>query len=78
MRYHVVRCYFCGIPFYVKDSQKSKRCTNCNKNLDVSKLSVLFSTDDVEKALLKVIELKKPKSEKGFVSAYDTCFDNEY
>ena len=69
MKYYVVKCLKCGTPFYIKHAQKTKKCTKCNKTNNVSLLDKIFSTNKVEEALLKVLELKKPKKNVEFYSA---------
>ncbi|MHA1410309.1 MAG: DUF1922 domain-containing protein [Candidatus Odinarchaeia archaeon] len=75
MKYKVIMCPHCKTPFYIKTGQKTKKCPSCNKTLTIEKIKVIYSTDDVEDALTKVIHLKNPKKNSEFTQAYEILRD---
>jgi hypothetical protein len=58
----------------VRDGQKTRKCPGCSKNLNLKKVIILTRTNDLEKAVLIVQNIKmknKKKNNHPFKSAFD-------
>ncbi|MHA1730118.1 MAG: DUF1922 domain-containing protein [Promethearchaeota archaeon] len=70
--YKIIRCNKCGLPQYVKEGQKTRKCPNCNKTINLRKVIVLERTNDLKSAVLLVQKLKMDnKDADTFTTAYD-------
>jgi hypothetical protein len=64
--YIIVKCLGCGQPLIARAGQRTKRCTYCGRNLDVSKLKIFAKATSARKATLLAIAMKTPKTERKF------------
>ena len=57
----------------MRDGQKTRKCPGCNKTLNLKKVIILSRTDDIEKAVLLVqnIKMKNKDKKNPFKSAFE-------
>ncbi|TFF88419.1 MAG: DUF1922 domain-containing protein [Promethearchaeota archaeon] len=54
-------CYNCGLPLYAEEFQKTKKCPNCNKTLNLRITKKLKYVDDLKLAIEIIKQLKAPE-----------------
>ncbi|MBD3229062.1 MAG: DUF1922 domain-containing protein [Candidatus Lokiarchaeota archaeon] len=54
-------CYKCGTPLYAEEFQKTKKCPNCNKTINLRIAKKLKYVDDLKLAVEIVKQLKAPE-----------------
>jgi hypothetical protein len=57
----------------VRDGQKTRKCPGCNKLLNLKKVIVISRTDDIEKAVFLVQNIKMKNKNKN--STYKSAFE---
>lgn len=69
----IFRCPHCFIPQYIKEGQKTRKCPQCNKTINISKVWIRGKTDDIQEAvkIIQSLKLENKKNIDNFESAYD-------
>jgi uncharacterized Zn finger protein (UPF0148 family) len=70
--YKIIKCPHCGLPQFVLESQKSRKCPDCGKAINLEKVIIVNRTTDIEQAVFMVQQEKmRNKGKETFKSAAD-------
>lgn len=69
----IFKCPNCSIPQYIKEGQKTRKCPQCNKIIQISKAWIRGKTDDIQEAvqIIQKLKLEDKKNISNIESAYD-------